>query len=381
MRAADEARPGYPLPGRYYRDADIFDADMDWLARHWLYAAHGSELPRPGARLVARLGRDEAIILRGAEGELRAFANVCRHRGSRICDGPGDGAMLLCPYHGWRYGLEGGLQAAPAMPAGFETARSGLVPLPVAERDGLIFVCFGAEPPDLAPALAALGGMTRSFGWAGARLAARADYTLAANWKLLLENYHECYHCRPAHPEFSALHALARPDGREIGGRDVEHWPARDDGREVVRVMHSALVAGSATGSRDGALLAPLMAAPDLAGQCVFAELGFLSAFLAYADHGVIYEFRPEAAQASRLRVSWLVRADARPGRDYDEAALTWLWRVTSDADQAIIERNQRGVGDRHYRPGPYSLMEPATAQFTARYLAETGGPGRDAGR
>ena len=142
--------------------------------------------------------------------------------------------------------------------------------------------------------------------------------------------------------------------------------------------MRSALRPGCRSGSRDGLPVAPAMADAD-DGSCLFAELGFLSAFLAYADYGVMYGFEPIGPEATVMRVTWLTRGDAVAGRDYDEAALTWLWRVTSEADRAIIERNQRGVADRHYRPGPYSTMEPATAQFTARYLGErAAAPGRD---
>ncbi len=371
MAGPDAAQAGHALPGYYYHDAAVFAEDMAWLAGRWVFAAHGSELPGIGDRVVARLGRDEAIIVRDQAGAARAFANVCRHRGARLCDGAGTGRMLLCPYHGWRYGLDGRLMAAAAMPDGFAAEAHGLVPLALAERDGLIFVSFGAAPPAIGPGLDALARLSGPYGWAGAKVAARAEYSLAANWKLLLENYHECYHCGPAHPEFSAVHALARPDGRTLTGDDREHWPAVADGVEMYRVMRSALLAGCASGSRDGGLVAPRMAGNVADGVCLFAELGALSAFLAYADHGVIYRFRPVAPEASVMDVTWLVRGDAKAGRDYDEARLTWLWRVTSEADKAIIERNQRGVADRNYRPGPYSAMEPATAQFTARYLAE----------
>ena len=97
----------------------------------------------------------------------------------------------------------------------------------------------------------------------------------------------------------------------------------------------------------------------------------FLSAFLAYADHGVIYRFIPRATLDSEMEVIWLVRGDAEEGRDYDVEALTWLWDVTSLADKRIIEMNQAGVRSRTYRPGPYSLMEPGTRAYTDRYLSE----------
>ncbi len=220
---------------------------------------------------------------------------------------------------------------------------------------------------------AALGAMTARYGWESARIAHRETYAVAANWKLVMENYHECYHCAPAHPEFSVHHALARPKGRALNGvGDVEVWGAEADGRETARLMTSALISGSQTGSVDGGPVAPLMdGAAAGAGDCMFAEAGFLSAFLAYADHGVIYRFIPREALLTEMQVAWLVKGDAVEGRDYDLARLIWLWDVTSRADKKIIEMNQAGVRSRAYEPGPYSLMEPGTRAYTDRYLSE----------
>jgi Rieske 2Fe-2S family protein len=111
--------------------------------------------------------------------------------------------------------------------------------------------------------------------------------------------------------------------------------------------------------------------APAADGACVFAELGYLSAFLAYADHGVVYRFIPRGALVTEMEVMWLVAEAAREGTDYDLEALTWLWDITSLADKRIIERNQAGVLSRFYAPGPFSLMEPGTAQLVDRYLAD----------
>jgi Rieske 2Fe-2S family protein len=255
------------------------------------------------------------------------------------------------------------------MDAGFEPAAQGLAVLPSFVVGGLIFASFAATAPDPAPGAAALARMTARFGWAGAAVAARHSYRIQANWKLVLENYHECYHCGPAHPEFSAVHALARPDGRRLTGRDAESWT--DPEQEPYRVISSALTPGHVSGSRNGRSVAPPMGNAPFDGTCVFAELGLLSAFLAYPDYGVIYRFMPSAARETEMEVLWLVRAGAAEGRDYQEEALTWLWRVTSDADSTIIERNQAGVADRAYRPGPYSRMEPATRMFTDRYVAD----------
>lgn len=375
-------RPGWSLPQDFYLRPDVFEADLRLLEDRWVCAGHGSEAPAPGDWFTTELGAQSAIIVRGEDGVLRALANVCRHRGSRVCVGPrGRGALLTCLYHAWSYHLDGRLRAAREMPDGFDPGAFGLKALPIKVVGGLVFISFGPDPPPFGDAEPALAAMTALYGWEGARVAHRRSYTVAANWKLVMENYHECYHCGPAHPEFSVLHALARPNNRtlcaepdpETGLADFEAWSNMPDGRETARVMRSALTHGALTGSADGRPLAPPMgpAGARWDGQCVFGELGFLSAFLAYADHGVIYRFVPRAGLETEMEVIWLVAADAEAGRDYDVERLAWLWDVTSRADKRIVERNQAGVASRAYEPGPFSMMEPGTQAYVERYVAE----------
>ncbi|HEY2177429.1 MAG TPA: aromatic ring-hydroxylating dioxygenase subunit alpha [Caulobacteraceae bacterium] len=375
-------RPGHGLDQAFYVRGDIFERDMDIVLGGWTCLGHESEIAAPGDWITAGLGAESAIIVRGADGAVRALANVCRHRGSRVCvEAAGSAVMLACPYHGWTYHLDGRLRAAREMPEGFEPGEHGLRPLPLTIVGGLMFVSFGKAPPSMAEAAPALAAMTDAYGWSEAKVAARRSYAVAANWKLVMENYHECYHCGPAHPEFSVLHTLARPKARKLrttaeaaadgsdGVADFEAWGPISDGREVARVMGSALVEGALTGSRDGGLVAPPMGPAD--GACVFAEIGYLSAFLAYADHGVVYRFIPRGVLETRMEVIWLVKDTALEGEDYDLEGLTWLWDVTSLADKTIIERNQAGVLSRFYAPGPFSLMEPGTSQLIDRYLAD----------
>jgi Rieske 2Fe-2S family protein len=372
MQTLPDYVPGHSLAQDYYLRPDIFARDMEMLHARWSLAGHISEIPAPGDYITAELGRESAIIVRGADGEVRAMANVCRHRGSRLCtQHAGHAPVLTCPYHAWTYHLDGRLRHAREMPDSFDPAQYGLLPLPVAIIGGLIFTSYGEHPPGLETAMPALAGMTSRYGWENAKIAVRKTYSVRANWKLVLENYHECYHCGPAHPEFTQLHVLARPSGRSIGATDVEAWPAAPDGQEVVRVMHSPMAETSSTGSRTGAPLAPLMGHARYDGICVFAELGFLSAFLAYPDYGVIYRFLPKDVLETEMEVLWIVDGGAAADRGYDPEALSWLWDITSQADKKIIERNQQGVLSRAYRPGPFSRMEPATRLFVERYVSE----------
>jgi Rieske 2Fe-2S family protein len=367
-------RSGHALARGFYLDPEVLALDLDLLLDRWIFAGHVSEIPAAGDFITTEIGAESAIVARDDDGMLHALANVCRHRGSRVCTVErGSAGAFVCPYHAWTYRLDGSLRAAREMPPGFDLAAHGLKRLPLRVIGGLIFISFGPSPPDLDRVATAVETMTGRYHWAGARVATRKRYSVAANWKLVMENYHECYHCLPAHPEFSILHDLARPGARSLDAAgDFEAWGAAPDGREVGRVMASPLSRGRLSGTCDGAFAAlPMTTDPDALGACVFAEVGFLSAFLAYQDHGVIYRFIPRGVLETEMEVLWLVRGDAREATDYDLERLTWLWDVTSLADKRIIETNQAGVRSHLYEPGPFSTMEPGTQAYVERYIGE----------
>ena len=199
-------RPGWSLPQGFYLRPDVFEADLRLLEDRWVCAGHVSEAGAAGDWFTTELGAESAIIVRGEDGVLRALANVCRHRGSRLCVEPrGQSTLFTCPYHAWSYHLDGRLRAAREMPDGF-SIRPRSASSPCRSRSSaahLVFVSFGPAPPPFGEAEPALASMTALYGWESARIAHRQTYRVAANWKLVMENYHECYHCGPAHPEFS----------------------------------------------------------------------------------------------------------------------------------------------------------------------------------
>jgi len=386
--------PGYSLPRAYYTDPAIFELDLErLLLRHWFCAGHVSSLRASGDFFLVDMGRESVIVCRAADDVIHALLNVCRHRGSRVCvtrSGSAAGGGFTCPYHAWSYGLDGRLRAARQMPASFDKDRAGLRSLAVRVLEGLIFVSFAADPPALDDAARALADAAGTHGWAQAKVAHRASFTINANWKLAIENYMECYHCQPAHAEFARRHVYARPArqgaaieqaARErsaalgISIRDVDGYGLNARfGQESVAVLRSALLDGHVTAAADGRQLAPLMGRfPACDGSSTYFDIGPVSDFLAYADHGMIYRFIPRSVDLTEMEVLWLVDAKAEAGRDYDVERLSWLWTVTSVEDKQIIERNQEGVNSRYYEPGPYSLQEEYAGRFVAWYLAELG--------
>jgi Rieske 2Fe-2S family protein len=381
--------PGKSLEQGFYSDPGIFRRDVERVVmRHWLCTGHESSLPKPGDFQVVEIASESAIIVRGEDGNLRALVNVCRHRGSRVCwDTAGSARFFVCPYHGWTYGLDGSLQAARYMPDSFDAAGHGLKQIHLRVIEGLVFISFAKAPLSLDRAEKALRMNYRPYGWAGAKVAHRETYGIAANWKLAVENYLECYHCGPAHPEYSKLHAIEQPPARieklnarmrersaalglDIPGHD--HWTGSAEGEEAVWSFRYPLYDGAVTASEDGAPVAPLMGGfKEYDGAATSTHFGPTSFFLAYPDHGVIYRFIPKTADRCEMEVIWLVRGDAREGVDYDLQKLAWLWRVTSEADKRIIEHNQLGVNSRYYEPGPYAPMEQNALRYVNWYLRE----------
>lgn len=393
-RELPEARPGYSLPQGYYTDPAVFELDLEhMLLRHWFCAGHTSSLGRSGDFFLVDLGRESVIVSRAQDGAIHALANVCRHRGSRVCverSGNAAGGGFTCPYHAWSYGLDGRLRAAREMPPGFRREDLGLKPLAVRVLEGLIFVCFAAEPPALDDAARALADAAGTHGWARAKIAHRASFTIHANWKLAVENYMECYHCQSAHPEYARRHAYARPARQAVAieaaarkrsaalGIEIHDFdgygPKARAGQESADVLRSALYDGHLTASADGGPVAPVMGRfPVCDGSSTYFDVGPVSNFLAYADHGVVYRFVPRSVDRTELEVLWLVDGAACEGRDYQLERLRWLWTVTSEEDKRIIERNHEGVSSRCYEPGPYSLQEEYAARFVTWYLAELG--------
>jgi Rieske 2Fe-2S family protein len=385
-------QPGHALARDFYTDPVIFESDMQrMLLRHWFCAGHVSSIPRAGDYLLVDLGSESVIIMRNPAGEVRALLNVCRHRGSRLLtgrSGKAQSARLTCPYHAWTYDLDGNLMVARQMPESFRRADAALKTLPVRIMEGLIFTTFAKDPLDLEFAADALARSAGVHGWATAKVAHREMYSIKANWKLAVENYMECYHCTPAHPEFAKRHAFARPTAQreeaERAGRrraealgivvpDVDQYGiAAGAGRETVGVMRSALHDGIASATDDGRSVGRLMGSFSASdGNSTYFDIGPISDFLAYPDHGVIYRFIPKTVDHTEMEVLWLVHPDAVEGVDYEVERLTWLWKTTSAEDKKIVEMNQAGVNSRYFEPGPYSLQETYAARFVDWYLSE----------
>lgn len=377
----------FAMPRDLYRDPDIYEREVDRIFMNaWLYAGHNSEIPNVGDWFLFEFAQESVIITRSGKNDVRALLNVCRHRGSRVCvESKGCSRTLRCRYHGWTYDLEGKLMAAAHMGDTFDRREMGLKSIAVEVLDGMIFINFAENPTLFEPVRAGLSDALRPYRLNEAKVAHRQSYPIRANWKLAVENYCECYHCAPAHPEYSKGHSLAKPDSRtsELNARVMAR--AASCGLSDSRINNVyrdapgfgadysydryALWREHVTGSPDGKPVAPLLGTiRDYDGGATDLQVGPVTFGLMYCDHVVLYRFTPLSLDSADCDITWLVRGDAEEGVDYDREKLTWLWDVTTQADKAIIERNQAGVNSRYYQPGPLSRMEAYTWKFISWY-------------
>ena len=384
----DNQPEGFSLQQVFYRDSDIYRRELDRLfMKSWLYAGHLSQIPDTGDYFLYELGNESVIIIRSGENTVKALLNLCRHRGSRICmESSGRHKLLVCPYHGWTYQLDGTLRGANYTPPDFDRSDYALGQVRLEVLHGMIFINFAGRPASFEPIRRDLDECLHPYKLDKARVAHRHSYPIQANWKLAVENYCECYHCTPAHPEYAEGHGRSLPDeevtdllaqviarGEKLGlnGQCVDRSWLDAGAVGIDRGFDRyPLFNGFVTGSRDGKPVAPLLG--DISGYdggATDIQVGPFTFCLAYCDHVVIYHFRPLNVTESVCDITWLVNEAAQEGKDYNRDDLTWLWDITTIADKRIIENNQNGINSTFYRPGPYTGMESFTRSFIDWYL------------
>ena len=381
----------WSLDQKFYKDTSIFDLEKHTIFYNsWIFIGHESQIPNKGDVFVYILLDEEIIVLRNKENKVKAFFNVCRHRGSRVClEEKGNTSRFSCPYHSWTYNLDGKLLAAKSLREGIDKSKLGLHPCNIESASGMLLINLSDNPQSLKNLQSDLKEPFEMFGFKDLKVAAHKNYPIASNWKLAVENYQECYHCAPAHPEYSLSHSLKIEDEpgfdeaqekmmnnlESCGLKDIEvnkDFSNKDPDQEQYAYSRYALFDGYMTGSKDGKPLAPLLGNIKEFNQgCSDFNIGPVSYFLAYCDHIVGYIFTPTSQDQCQCDIYWLVNKDAEENKAYDKERLMWLWDVTTYADETIIVNNQKGVNSIKYQSGPYTDKEQSTRRFIKWYLSE----------
>jgi glycine betaine catabolism A len=383
-------RAGMSLPQNVYTDPDVFTADLERVwASGWLFAGHTCELRDPGDYLTRDVGRDRVVVVRGEGGALHGHHDVCAHRGSRVTTADrGRVTAFVCPYHQWVYGTDGALRSARLMGTGFDRAALRLTPVAVREVGGLVFVCLADDPPSFDRFATALGPQLEPHRLGDARVEARLTYRVAANWKTLVENNRECYHCRGSHPEFTLSNfdlgvngdVRANPRYESALAEARSRWHRRRLPSDPVdfpdgswyRIARLPLRDGFVTESLDGRPVAPMLGSMTEADAGSLRVIGLPDLWAhANCDYAVTTKLSPVDAGTTDVEICFLVRADAT---GVDVEALTAVWRATSEQDWELCERNYAGIASRGYRPGPLSpVVESSVDGFLSWYASALG--------
>jgi Rieske 2Fe-2S family protein len=375
---------GHSLEGAFYNDPEIYRLDVDRIWRRgWLFAGHTCQIPQAGDYFTVELDTDSIIVVRRADGAIQALHNVCRHRGSLICtQQAGHVSKLVCPYHQWTYDLDGRLLASRGMPEDLDKSGFGLRAVHARDLEGLIYISLAGEPPSFQPLEQSIAPLLHSQGFHQAKVARIVDYQVNANWKLVWENNRECYHCNANHPQYIKANfdhynaddttPRIKAELSAVVARAEQHWanaglaPSHkqtgmtcfpDADRNIwFSANRTPLVEGYVSESMDGKQVAPLM------GDYRDADVGTLRVRTlpnfwnhSSCDHGVSTRLLPIGPELTAIRVIWVVDEAAVEGRDYEIEKLLPFWKLTSEQDWEICERQQRGVNSSAYLPGPYS--------------------------
>lgn len=391
-------RVGYTLPGAFYTDEAILQADMDLIfARHWICVGVSPQVPEEGDYITVDVGRNSVLIVRDDDMEIRAFHNVCRHRGTRLCNSQkGTVGNVVCPYHQWTYDLTGKLIHADHMGTDFDRSQHGLKPVHLRNVEGLLYACLAEKPPtDFDDMVEAMRPYIAPHRLEDCKVAAQVDMIEESNWKLTLENNRECYHCAVNHPELT-LSVFEQGFGYQPGpesaegverfekvvadsrkrwdklGLPSEHIDFLDERVSGFRAMRLPL-----DRSGESQTLTTEVASKKLLGNFTDAALGGLSFWTQpngwnhfMSDHIVNFTVQPLSAGKTLVRTTWCVHKDAVEGVDYTVENLTRVWNATNDQDRRLVQEAQLGVSSDAYEPGPYSpYTEGLVEKFCNWYI------------
>ena len=358
------------LPRAQYIEPAAFAREMDRLYIHdWVCVGRNEEVPNPGDYLLLNVAGESVLLVRDRDGSLKAHYNVCRHRGSQLVLGveskPESGSVrtqcsgsfasgIRCPYHAWTYNLDGTLRTAPYLEDGDSFCREDL-PLHRVDVDswgGFVFLHLGASGPNpdgvtrstLAERLGQAPERSQRYPLAELRIGQRLSYEVAANWKVILENYNECYHCGTVHPELCKV----VPAFKQKGGADLD-WERGVPHREGAWTFtHSGT-----TNRRPFPGLNPDEQVRHK-GELIYPNLMLSLA----ADHAAAFTLWPQAADRTTILCDFLFHPDEMARPDFDPSDAVEFWDITNRQDWVICESVQRGMTSRVFTRGFYAPME-----------------------
>ncbi len=353
------------LPQRYFISSDVFCAEQEHIfSAQWLCVGHENQIAKPGEYFLQEVAGESLIILRDRSEQMRAFYNVCRHRGTRMCEERSGRfrETLQCPYHAWTYSLDGRLVGAPHMEEveRFDKADYSLNAVRLGIWEGFIFVNLATEPIPLEKYFAPLAGKFRHWNLPQLRSARRIEYDVLANWKLIFENYSECYHCPLVHPELSKVSPY---DSAE---NDLCEGPFLGGFMTITK-------GSSLTKSGDACAL-PVGDIKAEDHHRVFYYSIFPNMLLSmHPDYVMVHQIWPQSPERTLIHCDWFFHPEASTEANFHPEDAIEFWDMTNRQDWQVCELSQQGITSRAYQPGPYSPRETIPAAWDREYLRVLG--------
>ena len=369
-----EYRAASLLPKRAYHDPAIFDWERQHvLRRDWVMVAREEDVPEPGTYTLVDIDGENIIVVRGRDEVLRAFFNVCRHRGTAVAEEAcGKVVRFQCPYHAWIYDLEGNLVRAKHTEDldDFSFEQFGLAPIRLDTWQGFIFLNLDPDAATLASQLGDLVDHWSRFDFTSLRSAKRVEYEVDANWKFIAENYSECYHCPGVHPQLNKLTPYDLGGDFDPNGAWQGGWNELVDTAETMS-MGAEAGHGSANGRPSMCGITPLDERRIY--YFVLWPMAFLSI---HPDYLLVHRLVPHGPDRTTIVCHWLFEADTIAAPGFDPSDAVAFWDLTNQQDWHVCELQQQGTRSSSWVAGRYSNQEASVHAFDQmiadRYAGET---------
>jgi Rieske 2Fe-2S family protein len=347
------------LPRAAYVDPAVFEWEQHNIFSGWICVGHAGDLDGVGTQRAVGSGANGVLLVHGDDGAIRAFANTCRHRGHELlaCGASAKRRGIVCPYHSWSYRLDGRVRNAPGFSDtdGFEPDEFGLAELRLVNWHGWLFTDPSGEDADFTDHVAGLEEVVGPYCPEDLTIVDRHSYELATNWKVIAENYQECYHCSTIHPELSRISPPTSGENLELAGSWMGGWMSIIEGAETM----------SLTGKSGGVAIQGLS---EHELRSVMYLVGYPNLLVSlHPDYVMTHLMTPVAVDRTHVECAWAFPKDVAAQPDFDPSYAVDFWDLTNRQDWAACESVQRGLSSPHARPGPLAPDEDGVYQFVTR--------------
>jgi Rieske 2Fe-2S family protein len=347
------------LPREAYVDPAVFEWEQSAIFSGWRCVGHADDIAATGSQKAVGSGANGVLLVRGEDGLVRAFANTCRHRGHELlsCGEELKRRNIVCPYHAWSYRLDGTVRNAPGFKGedGFDASGFGLTELRLVNWHGWLFVDPSGQDVEFADHVAGLEDVMTPYRPEELTIVARHSYELATNWKVIAENYQECYHCSSIHPELSRISPPTSGENLDLPGSWMGGWMSMIDEAETMSLD-----------GKSGGVAIKGLSEHEL--RTVMYLVGYPNLLVSlHPDYIMTHLMTPLAVDRTHVECAWAFPKEVANQPGFDPSYAVDFWDLTNRQDWTACESVQRGLSSPHARPGPLAPDEDGVYQFVTR--------------